>query len=59
MGGFLFYIENGILGVLIRIALHVIVSKKMEKLSLFCLLTWRYDKHSLAQISPVSNMFSW
>ena len=26
--------------------------KKIEKISLLCLLTWRYDKHSLARTSP-------
>ena len=30
---------------------------KIEKTSIFCLLTWRYDKHSLARTTPVSNIF--
>ena len=33
--------------------------KKIEKISLLCLLTWRCDELSLARTTPVSNMFSW
>ena len=38
---------------------HTFVLKKIEKISLLCLLTWRYDQHSLARTTPVSNIFSW
>ena len=40
LGGFPCKIENGIFCVLIRIPFML---KKIEKISLFCLLTWRYD----------------
>ena len=33
--------------------------KKIEKISLLCLLTWRYDWHTLGRTTPVSNIFSW
>ena len=33
--------------------------KKIEKISLLCLLIWRYDKYPLARTTPVSNIFSW
>ena len=36
---------------------YTFMLKKIGKISLFCLLTWSYDKHSLAQTSPVSNIF--
>ena len=45
---FFFYIENGILYVLIRTATqHTFMFKKIEKISLLCLLTWRYHEYSL------------
>ena len=52
LSDFLFYIDNGILYVLIRIASmsrfyekthHTLVLKKIEKLSVLCFLAWRYD----------------
>ena len=46
LGDFLFYIENGILCVLIRIdngnTQHTFTLKEIENISLFCLLTLRY-----------------
>ena len=65
---FLFYTENGILCVLVRIALsrqlnentqHTFILKKIKKIFLLCLLTWHNEKHSLARTTPVSNIFSW
>ena len=38
---------------------HALMLEKLEKISLLCLLSWRYDKHSLARSTPVSNIFSW
>ena len=38
---------------------HTFMLKKIEKMSLLCLLTWRYYKDSLARTAPVSNIFSW
>ena len=38
---------------------YTFMLKKIEKISLLCLLTWRYDLHSLARTTPVSNIFSW
>ena len=35
---------------------YTFILKKVEKISLLCLLTWRYDLHSLARNTPVSNM---
>ena len=36
---------------------HTFILKIIENMSLLCLLTRRYDLHSLAQTSPVSNIF--
>ena len=36
---------------------YTFILKKIGKLSLFCLLTWSYDKHLLAQTIPVSDIF--
>ena len=38
---------------------HNFMLKIIEKISLICLLTWRYDYHSLARTTHVSNIFSW
>ena len=35
------------------------MSEKIENISPLCLLTWRYDNHSLARTTPISNIFSW
>ena len=48
-GDFLFYIKNGILCMLIRIASirptqHTFILKKIEKISLVCLLTRRFEQ---------------
>ena len=32
------------------------ILKNIEKTSLLCLRTWQYDRHSLAQTSPVLNI---
>ena len=36
---------------------HTFRLKKIEKISLLYLLTWRYDLHSLPRTTPVSNIF--
>ena len=56
LGGFLFCIDDSVLCVLIRIASFL---EKLKKISLLCLLSWRYDKNSIARPTPVSNIFSW
>ena len=38
---------------------HPFMLKKIEKISLFCHLTWHYDLLSLAHTTPVLNIFSW
>ena len=38
---------------------HTFILKKIEKISILSLLTWRYDQPSLARTTPVSNWFSW
>ena len=37
---------------------HTFMLKKLKKMFLLRLLTWRYDEHSLARNTPVSNIFS-
>ena len=36
---------------------YTFILKKIENISVFRLLTWRYDYHSLARNTPVSNFF--
>ena len=36
---------------------HSIPHVKIENISQLCLLTWCYEKHSLARTTPVSNIF--
>ena len=38
---------------------HTFMLELIEKITLFCLLTWRYDKQPLAGTSPLWNVFSW
>ena len=38
---------------------HTFILEKIEKISILSLLTWRCKKPSLAQTTPVSNIFSW
>ena len=30
--------------------------EKLKEIALLCLLSWRYDKHSLARTTPLSNI---
>ena len=34
---------------------HTFMFKKIKKMSVLCLLAWRYDSHSLARTTPFSN----
>ena len=36
---------------------YTFMLKKIEKIFLLCVQLWRYDKHSLARTTPVSNIF--
>ena len=36
---------------------YTFMLKKIEKISLLCLLLWRYDKHSFVRAIPVWNIF--
>ena len=38
---------------------HTFILREIEKIYLLCFLTWRYEQHSLARTSPISNIFSW
>ena len=37
---------------------YTFMLKKIEKICLLCVQLSRYDKHSLARTTPVSNIFS-